>query len=36
MNSIEKSLLFDELFLLHKVVKEEQGKLLEKLDRMTD
>jgi hypothetical protein len=35
MNSMEKSMLFDELFALRKADKRE-AKLLEKLDRMTE
>ena len=36
MNSIEKSMLLDELFALRKADKEERNRLLEKLDRMTE
>lgn len=36
MNSMEKSLLLDELFALRKADKEERDRLLEKLDRMTE
>ena len=36
MNSMEKSMLLDELFALRKADKEEQDKLLEKLDRMSE
>ena len=36
MNSMEKSMLLDELFALRKADKEERDRLLEKLDRMTD
>ena len=36
MNSMEKSMLLDELFALRKADKEERGRLLEKLDRMTE
>lgn len=36
MNSMEKSMLLDELFALHKADKEERDRLLEKLDRMTE
>lgn len=36
MNSMEKSMLFDELFALRKAGKEERDRLLEKLDRMTE
>ena len=35
MNSMEKSMLLDELFALRKADKEERDRLLEKLDRMT-
>ncbi len=35
MNSMEKSMLLDELFALRKADKEERDKLLEKLDRMS-
>lgn len=35
MNFMEKSMLLDELFALRKADKEEQDKLLEKLDRMS-
>ena len=36
MNSMEKSMLLDELFALRKADKEREAKLLEKLDRMTE
>lgn len=36
MNSMEKSMLLDELFALRKADKEERNKLLEKLDRMSE
>ena len=36
MNSMEKSMLLDELFALRKADKEERDKLLEKLDRMSE
>ena len=36
MNSMEKSMLLDELFALCKADKEREAKLLEKLDRMTE
>ena len=36
MNSMEKSMLLDELFALRKADREERDKLLEKLDRMTE
>ena len=36
MNSMEKSMLLDELFALRKADKEERDRLLEKLDRMTE
>lgn len=36
MNSMEKSMLLDELFALRKADKEERHRLLEKLDRMTE
>ena len=36
MNSMEKSMLLDELFVLRKADKEERDRLLEKLDRMTE
>jgi regulator of sigma D len=36
MNSMEKSMLLDELFALRKADKQERDKLLEKLDRMTE
>ena len=36
MNSMEKSMLLDELFSLRKADKEREAKLLEKLDRMTE
>lgn len=36
MNSMEKSMLLDELFALHKADKEHEAKLLEKLERMTE
>ena len=36
MNSMEKSMLLDELFALRKADKEERNRLLEKLDRMTE
>ena len=36
MNSMEKSMLIDELFALRKADKEREAKLLEKLDRMTE
>ena len=36
MNSMEKSMLLDELFALCKADKEERDRLLEKLDRMTE
>lgn len=35
MNSMEKSMLLDELFALRKADKEERNKFLEKLDRMS-
>lgn len=35
MNSMEKSMLLDELFALRKADKEREAKLLEKLDRMS-
>ena len=36
MNSMEKSMLLDELFTLRKADKEERDRLLEKLDRITE
>ena len=36
MNSMEKSMLLDELFALRKADKEHEAKFLEKLDRMTE
>ena len=36
MNSMEKSMLLDELFALRKADKEERHRLLEKLNRMTE
>ena len=36
MNSMEKSMLLDELFALRKADKEREAKLLEKLDQMTE
>lgn len=36
MNSMEKLMLLDELFVLRKADKEERNKLLEKLDRMIE
>ncbi len=36
MNSMEKSMLFDELFSLRKADKAEREQLLAKLDRMTE
>ena len=36
MNSMEKSMLLDELFALRKADKEERDKFLEKLDRMSE
>lgn len=36
MNSIEKSMLLDELFSLRKADKVEREQLLAKLDRMTE
>lgn len=36
MNSMEKSMLLNELFALRKADKEERDKLLEKLDRMSE
>lgn len=36
MNSMEKSMLLDELFALRKADKEERDRLLEKLDLMTE
>ena len=36
MNSMEKSMLLDELFALRKADKEERDRLLEKLDRVTE
>lgn len=36
MNSMEKSMLLDELFALRKADREERDKLLERLDRMTE
>ena len=36
MNSMEKSMLLDELFALRKADKEERDRLLEKLNRMTE
>ena len=36
MNSMEKSMLLNELFALRKADKEERDRLLEKLDRMTE
>ena len=36
MNSMEKSMLLDELFALRKADKEREAKLLEKLDRITE
>ena len=36
MNSMEKSMLLDELFALRKADKEERERFLEKLDRMTE
>ena len=36
MNSMEKSMLLDELFAQRKADKEERDRLLEKLDRMTE
>lgn len=36
MNSMKKSMLFDELFAIRKAGKEERDRLLEKLDRMTE
>ena len=36
MNSMEKSMLLDELFDLRKADKEREARLLEKLDRMTE
>ncbi len=36
MNSMENSMLLDELFSLRKAEKEREAKLLEKLDRMTE
>ena len=36
MNSIEKSMLLDELFSLRKADKAEREQLLAKLDRMTE
>lgn len=36
MNSMEKSILLDELFALRKADRQERDKLLEKLDRMTE
>lgn len=36
MNSMEKSMLLDELFALRKADREDRDKLLEKLDRMTE
>ena len=36
MNSMEKSMLLDELFDLRKADKKERDRLLEKLDRMTE
>ena len=36
MNSMEKSMLLDELFSLRKADKTEREQLLAKLDRMTE
>ena len=36
MNSMEKSILLDELFALRKADKEVRYRLLEKLDRMIE